>query len=258
MDLPFDMRPSTLKERKKFYQQFDINNTIKWNNRELVYGLILGRHSNIFQKKFKDDKNRPLIIDKYKNLNEVKKLILEYLPEGVYYDRNYFQDISLCHEHNLRDVWEWDNFRGQELAFDIDPENVVCPIHGSLKHRLTKGKGLSFCEKAFELAKENAISLYEELTKKYDDVRIVFSGRGFHIHVFDNKTKHLNKKQRKDIGDQYQKYGIDKWVTSGEMRLIRLPYSLNGFSSRIVTPLQLNEAKKFNPEKDALPLFLKK
>jgi DNA primase catalytic subunit len=257
MNLPYNMRISTLKERKQFYSNFNIEKTKKWANRKLVYAVIIGRHSDNYPIKYEKDKNIPLIIDRYKDLNEVKKHILKFLPEGVYYDRNHYKNISLCHLYNLRKSWEWDNFIGQELAFDIDPENVNCPIHGSLQKRMRKGLGLSFCEKTFEISKQNTINLYEKLKENYIKIKIVFSGRGFHIHVFDEETIKLDRNQRKKIANKYKKYGIDKWVTSGEMRLIRLPYTLNGVSSRIVKPISKKEVEIFNPEKDAIPSFIK-
>lgn len=258
MKLPYNMRASTLKERKLFYSTFDIEKTKKWLKRKLVYAVIIGRHSNIYPNNFKEDKNIPLIIDKYKTLNQVKNKILDFLPEGVYYDRNYYKDITLCHSYNLRKAWDWDNFLGQELAFDIDPENVICPIHGSLQKRMSQGWGLSFCKKAFKMTIKNTIDLFEKLTENYTKIKIVFSGRGFHVHVFDKDTIKINREERKKISSKYQKYGIDKWVTSGEMRLIRLPYTLNGISSRIVKPISKTELENFNPEKDALPNFLNK
>lgn len=257
MKLPYNMRPSTLEERKQFYSDFDMKIIKSWEKRELVYAVIIGRHSDIYLEKYEEDKNIPLIIDKYKSLEQVKQKILKFLPEGVYYDRNHYKDVSLCHNYNLRKAWNWDNFLGQELAFDLDPENVNCPLHGSLQKRMNKGWGLSFCEKAFELIIENTINLYEKLTEDYSKIKIVFSGRGFHIHVFDKEIIKLSRGEREKIAVKYSKYGVDKWVTSGEMRLIRLPYTLNGTASRIVKPLSKKELEEFNPEKDALPDFIK-
>jgi DNA primase catalytic subunit len=53
-------------------------------------------------------------------------------------------------------------------------------------------------------------------------------------------------------------FEIDEWVTAGEMRLIRLPYSLNGLVSRIAVPLEKNEIEKFDPVHDfrCIPAFL--
>lgn len=89
----------------------------------------------------------------------------------------------------------------------------------------------------------------------------MYSGRGFHIHVFDKEAYLLSIKQRTEIAERTKAEGfaIDTWVTSGEMRLIRLPYSLHGMVSRLVLPLEKNEVKQFNPITDTrcLPLFLK-
>jgi DNA primase catalytic subunit len=256
MKLPFGMRPSTLQERELFYTKFDIKKARDWVGRKLVYAVVLGRHTNVFPVRYKEDKNIPLIIDNYRSLRDVKSHILNYRPEGVYYDRNYYKDFSKCHTRNLRTAWNWENFAGQQLAFDLDPENVNCPIHGTLQERLEKGMGLSFCKTAFHIVKDNTFTLYEILQENYSDVRIVFSGRGFHIHVFDRDSKALSQKERGTLARRYRRYGIDTWVTEGQMRLIRLPYTLNGVSSRIVLPLSPSHLLTFNPEYEALPDFL--
>ena len=256
MKLPFGMRPSTLDERKKFYKNFSLRKAHDWVGRKLVYAVVIGRHSNIYPAEYKKDRNEPLIIDKYRNLNDVMRWVNKFLPEGVYYDRNYYKDFSLCHSFNLRKYWGWSNFVGQELAFDFDPENVDCPIHGSLEKRMKKGLGLSFCETAFDITRENVLKMYDILSENYSDVRIVFSGRGFHIHVFDKDTIKFPRDKRRRIAEKYKGFGIDAFVTSGEMRLIRLPFSLNGASSRVVTPLKKSEVYGFDPSVNALPRFL--
>ncbi len=253
--MPFGMRPSSLEERKRFYESFDLKRSRNWVGRKLVYAAIIGRHSGVYPPEYKEDKNVPLVIDNYTSLKEVMRYILHFLPEGVYYDRNYYHNFSLCHSHDLRDCWNWGNFAGQQLAFDLDPENVDCPIHGPLSRRLHK-QGLSFCKTAFEIARQNTVSLFDELSSQYSDVRAVFSGRGFHIHVFDSDAISLTRRERAKIAEQYSHFGIDKWVTEGEMRLMRLPYTLNGISSRIVTPLKKSEIASFDPAIQALPPFL--
>ncbi|MFB0515004.1 MAG: hypothetical protein ACETWG_00175, partial [Candidatus Neomarinimicrobiota bacterium] len=59
-------------------------------------------------------------------------------------------------------------------------------------------------------------------------------------------------KKRKRFAEKLKREGfpIDEWVTSGGMRLIRLPYSLHGMVSRIVTPLDLSELGSFDPVRD--------
>ena len=91
-------------------------------------------------------------------------------------------------------------------------------------------------------------------------LKVVYSGRGFHIHVFDQKAYQLTVNERLDLAKKVKKAGfhIDDWVTSGEFRLIRLPYSLNGLVSRIVLPLKKDELESFDAvhDKRCLPKFL--
>jgi len=91
-------------------------------------------------------------------------------------------------------------------------------------------------------------------------MRIVYSGRGFHVHVFDPEAYAFGDKKRREIAraEKEKGFAIDEWVTAGEMRLIRLPYSLHGLVSRIVVPLEKSELEKFDPihDKRCIPKFL--
>ena len=111
------------------------------------------------------------------------------------------------------------------------------------------------------MVKDQTVGLFEYLEKQFAQLRIVYSGRGFHIHVFDPEAYALNTKQRLEIAATVKAKGfeIDEWVTAGEMRLIRLPYSLHGLVSRIAVPLEKSEIEKFNPISDAccIPAFLR-
>jgi len=248
--LPHGMRYSTLQERKQFYtSEFNLRQVAGWFDKWLgkaKFAVIMGRHTQIYPEKYRKDARTTIIIDEYKNLEDVKQEIIEFLPEAVYYDRNVYD------ENNQKIA--------QELAFDLDPENVVCPIHGSLEDKMKRNQGLSFCEIELDMVKQEAVHLYESLEERFSDLRLVYSGRGFHIHVFDQKTYNLTFQQRLEIAQQIKKEGfhIDEWVTSGEMRLIRLPYSLNGLVSRIVLPLTKQELEAFNPvtDKRCKPRFL--
>jgi DNA primase catalytic subunit len=102
--------------------------------------------------------------------------------------------------------------------------------------------------------------LTEYLEKDFSKLRIVYSGRGYHIHVFDEVSYAFDEKKRREIARAVKKQGfaIDEWVTAGEMRLIRLPYSLHGMVSRLVLPLKKNELERFDPIRDSrcIPRFL--
>jgi DNA primase catalytic subunit len=244
------MHYSTLEERRQFYTaEFDVAKVAQWFEKctgRVKFAVIMGRHTRIYPKKYREDADTTIIIDEYQGLGEVRDQIIEFLPESAYYDRNVYD--------------ENDRKRGQELAFDLDPENVTCPIHGSLADKMNRHQGLSFCVLELNIVKKQAISLYEYLEKEFSKMKVVYSGRGFHIHVFDQKAYGLSGKKRRELAQTVKKkgFGIDEWVTVGDMRLIRLPYSLHGLVSRIVVPVEKSELERFNPVRDerCIPKFL--
>src|SRR3989304_6105383 len=111
--LPEGMRYATLEERSGFYiEEFDLEKVAVWLGKRinrLKFAVIIGRHTRVFPEKYAEDADTTIIIDEYKNLNEVRDQIIEFLPESAYYDRNLYD--------------ENDRKTGQELAFDLDPEN---------------------------------------------------------------------------------------------------------------------------------------
>lgn len=249
--LPKGMRYSSLKEREQFYtREFRIDKVEEWLKTvegRIVFAVIIGRHTRIYPAKYKEDASTTIIIDEYASIEEVKNLIIEFLPESVYYDRNAYQSEN--------------KIVGQELAFDFDPENITCPVHGSLAEKMKKGQGLGFCELELQLVKEQALSLYEYLEKSFSLLKIVYSGRGYHIHVFDKNAYKMTKKEKQQLAKTVKAKGfpIDEWVTVGDMRLIRLPHSLHGLVSRIAIPLDFDELRCFDPINDnrCIPMFLK-
>jgi DNA primase catalytic subunit len=248
--MPKGMRVSTLEERKQFYTlEFRIDDVATWLRMrpgKTNFAVIIGRHTKIFAEEYREDVDTTIIIEKYKDLYDVGQQILEFLPEAAYYDRNVYLDgKKAC----------------QELAFDLDPENVTCPVHGSLADKLKRGQGLGFCSIELDIVREQAMELFEFLEHGYSRLKIVYSGRGFHIHVFDQEAYELTEKKRRNIARDVKQRGfaIDEWVTAGEMRLIRLPYSLHGMVSRVVLPLDKNELSRFDPIHDerCIPQFLR-
>jgi len=249
--LPEGMRYSTLEERRLFYEsEFNLDGVVKWVRGwrgKLVFAVVIGRHTRIFPEKYRDDASTTILIDEFVDLEDVRGQILEFLPEAVYYDRNvYGGDGKVV---------------GQELAFDLDPENLYCPIHGSLEDKMKRRQGLSFCEIELKMVKDEAKRLYEELEEVFSQLKIVYSGRGFHIHVWDEEVFGWDYREREDFAKHLMEegYKIDSWVTSGGMRLIRLPYSLHGMVSRICLPVEKEELAAFDPVEDerCIPVFLK-
>ncbi len=246
------MRYSTLSERSEFYEvEFNLREVAKWlqhRKNGVRFAAIIGRHTGIFPEKFRDDAAVTIVIDEYGNLGDVKNQIVQLVPEGVYYDRNIYDASG--------------EVLGQELAFDLDPENVTCPIHGSLADKMRRGQGLGFCKIELDMVKNQAFKLVEYLRSDFSDLRIVYSGRGFHLHVLDEEASRLSRRARARLAARVKERGfqIDEWITVGTSRLIRLPFSLHGMVSRTVLPLSESELGGFDPVKDerCIPRFMRR
>ncbi|MFO7967248.1 MAG: DNA primase small subunit domain-containing protein [Archaeoglobaceae archaeon] len=255
------LEPTGLKEREVFYNnEFELQLVRKWlsyrrlenEKKDTVFAMMVGRHSNVYLPELESIKNKIVVIDEYQDLEDMNEYVLSYLPEGVYYDRNFYTDLEECNkcENCYKNCWDCECYTGQELAFDIDPENVTCPVHGTLHDKLEKGIATKFCMYEFEVVRDSTVKLWESLEKDFTDMRVVYSGRGFHIHVLDDEAVKMTYEERKALANEVSNLHIDEWVTSGGSRLIRLPFSLNGIVSKIVTPLNIGEVSSFDPRYD--------
>ncbi len=236
---PHGMRPSTLDERREFYtSEFDVRGVQRWigdRKEHMKFAMILGRHTGIVLPAREREKDNVIIVDRWRSAADLRSYAVRYLPEAVYYDRNRYVDIAECSgcSRGRRGCSGCYNYDGQQLAFDIDPENVDCPVHGHIGQKIQAGRGLSFCMLEFKAARRQAYELFGELMEQYDCVSIVFSGRGFHVVVDDSSAYELTRRQRAEIARRFaRRYDIDEWVTVGGSRLMRLPRSLNGLVSR--------------------------
>lgn len=264
-ELPDGLRPSRLEERRRFYaRSFDPDAAERWFRGfpgDRVFALILGRHSGIYPRRFRSLKNVPLLVEDVRSVRDLRPYLLKYLPEGVYYDRNAYASVPEARRTRLDYAHAWRSplFLGQELAFDLDPENLDCPVHGDIVAKMRRHQGLSFCDWEFEETRRQAVELVDRLRAEWSHVSAVYSGRGFHVHVLDPEAYGLTKGQRTDLARRYgRRYALDEWVTSGEMRLIRLPFSLHGMVSRIVLPVPRGNLASFRyNDPRATPAFAK-
>lgn len=229
---------SSLEQREYFYKnKFDIEKIKKFLPIKPQFFLIdMGSETKII--KDKKHLNKLLILKPEISYLELKSKLIQNVPEDVYYDRNIYRDPKKCiGEFDFKESFSSDNFLGQELAFDIDPENLI------------NSKSLwSFDKDLIIKASEITLDFYNKLKCYFNDVKIVYSGRGFHLHVFDKEAYGLSLKEREELNSKFLNFKIDPWVSYGKIRLMRLPYSLNSLSSRICTPISMNELKKFNPD----------
>src|SRR5207244_8103797 len=104
------------------------------------------------------------------------------------------------------------------------------------------------CRLELQLAQEQALGLVDELSHSFGELRIVYSGRGFHVHVLDEDAFFWTPKRRLKLTRSlaHRGYLMDDWVTGGAMRLIRLPHSLNGLVSRVARPLGRDKVRSFD------------
>ncbi len=267
---PRGMRFSELYERKEFYEkEFSADSFENWFRdypqdvvkpaswKKPVFAIDFGTDSGIIKSEFSSFYRKLMYISKYDDFTELKKRCALYLPEDIYYERNIFSDYEKCRTCKQRwNCTNCDNFLGQELVFDIDPENIECNC---------KRIGIySFCEKCLEKAKSETIELYKKLKKDFgfNSLKIVYSGRGYHIHVLDRNAFTLTPKERRKITAKLLKSGfhIDEWVSNGHISLARMPGTLHALVSRIVAEIKIEEIRGFNPEKNSsvIPKFIKK
>ncbi len=242
-EYPPGLRPATLDERREFYErEFEEEKFWEYVGRKPVLALVIERYTGIYLDRWAHIRKKPLIIRRYRS---VREKALKYLPEGVYYDRNIYRD-PFCRCRG----WECfgkECFLGQELAFDLDPENIRFPGEKSLKERIKEGRIHAFDLRKFEIVKEQAGKLYDELKERFSRVDIVYSGRGFHVSVRDKEAIEMDVNERKKLTEEVKKrYAIDPWVSDGRMRLIRAPYTLHAEVSRIVLPLKREELEEFS------------
>jgi len=109
------------------------------------------------------------------------------------------------------------------------------------------------CPNCLYNAKLLAVHISEVIEQNYTDVMIVFSGRkGFHIHVLDfnlrdwtyyNETNPIKSqevarfKYTKLLADLVPVNRSHFLLSTDHMRIISLPYSLNGESGLVCTPI---------------------
>lgn len=230
------MRPSTLAERRKFYEELHVTAILQWLKvKPQFYAFDLGYDSGISTAPSKALR----IIGPNITLQELQKKALKYLPEDIYYDTTQYKDPAKC----LGKTFSADpeNIISKELVFDVDAKSIQCECK-------------ECCERCIRICLRKAEELkhWIQTSYHYENVRIVYSGKGAHVHVNDPAARTLTPEQRKKIAQDCKDFAIDPWVTTTK-RLIRLPYTLHGEISRVCLPVK--DVNTFRPEL-AVPRFM--
>lgn len=234
-----EFRASTLDERKKFYEkEFKIDKLKAWfagNGIKIpqIWAIDAGSDSGILRNR----RWKNFLF--YFSFKELKEKIAKYTPEDIYYDRNIYYNPKRA----LKTL-SFKQYKSQELVFDIDAENIACCDR-------------EVCDKCIRLAYNLAFKMKRLLERNegFKKIKIVYSGKGFHVHVLDNNASRLSNEQRKELNKKYSEFPIDPWVSQGNIRLIRAPYTLNGIVSRIVMPA---DSKRIFKKNRFIPKFIKK
>jgi DNA primase catalytic subunit len=232
-----DFRVASLAERKRFYynefkasevKKFFVRNGMKVPQ---ICALDAGSESGVII----DKKLKGIIL--YFPFKELEKKVKKYLPEDVYYDRcEYANPAQVLKTMNFRD------WKEQELMFDIDSDNVKC--------KCSQGKGKNkekFCCNCLQKALDEALKIEKLLRKKgFKKTFLSYSGRGFHVHVLDEKAYRMTIGERRTLVKDFMKFGIDEWVSKGFIKLARLPLSLHGLVSRKFIGVKADKTGKFD------------
>jgi DNA primase catalytic subunit len=265
---PINHRPSKVRERKAYYSSLDFNLVESWfktrteDLKKPIFHIDPGNETLYFRREYRELIGKLVYFD-VESFEELKEMVLDYLPEDLYYDRNVYKDPKSCAECEKRGkgCLACDKIRGQELMFDIDPENIDCPNCGTLADRVKGATMFKFCYICFNKAREQAFQLYQRLGEMgWRELEAIYSGRGFHIYVLEKRAERMSFPERTRLAKEIkgEGYGIDPWVTEGEARLARVPYSLNGLVSRVCHPVMVDKINKIDFWRSApfVPQFL--
>jgi hypothetical protein len=135
---------------------------------------------------------------------------------------------------------------GGGYLFDVDSNNVWVP------HNHNKWKPV--CIECLYISKRLTLHICDAIEENYRDIQLVFSGRrGFHIHVLDFNFRDWTRYNPKNPIKSHEVarfkytqslssycYGFNRShfiVATDPMRIVTLPYSLNGESGLICLPL---------------------
>ncbi len=167
-------REATLAERKLYY-------TKEWSPKKLPEFLI----QSLENREFGFDHTGEGPSDRknvFLDLRDLEDYIKATAPYAVY------SSVALYDEPGEMAGW-----LGAELVFDIDAKDL--PLR---KCSHEHGKVCPIClEDAKELARDTLIVLKEDFG--FEDVHVVYSGRGYHIRVLDEWALELDSKVRERI-----------------------------------------------------------
>ncbi len=159
------------KKFRDYYLKVKLHLPIRYTQRE--YGFMFFNSDNMVRHlKFRDE-------------NEIKEYLIKNIPSHVYYSTAYYR-------YPDKEKMEEKGWMGADLIFDLDADHI------------TEGKNLSYEEMLEEVKRETKKLIYDFLIPDFgidkNDIKVVFSGgRGYHIHIRNEKVLKLDSDARREI-----------------------------------------------------------
>lgn len=208
------LKPATLEERRKYYrEEWDvkdvpdfISNSI--NKREFGFDHM-GRGPN--------DRYRV-----FRSLDLLRKFLRYRAPFAAY------SSVAFYKKPRRRDGWIQ-----SELVFDVDAKDIplrMCGCDG-------------VCEICLNQAREIVCSLMDTLKGDLGlkDLHVVYSGRGYHLRVFDESVMKMDS----DVRGQIVQYLIGAEVPRNEYAQDGVTYKLEHFTIPFGYPKIFTERTKY-------------
>lgn len=191
-----NLQKATPEERRIYYRE-------EWSARELPEFI----RSSIAQREFGFDHEGSGPSDRYnafRSVENLEKYMRQNAPFAAY------SSISFYEKPQEREGW-----LGAELVFDIDAKDL--PLR---RCRCAAG---SVCEVCLEDAKQLALLITETLR---DDLALreihhVYSGRGYHIRIFDEDIIKTGSTERAYVLDYLGGYKMDGELKAAELTKAR-------------------------------------
>ncbi|MFB6076792.1 MAG: hypothetical protein ABEK12_01525 [Candidatus Nanohaloarchaea archaeon] len=232
-DFPGEMRPATVEERQQFYREsFPMeevrDRTARWDVFTPV--VDVGSESTRYRPRFKQFRDKLVRLTDWETLDDLHDKIVEYAPEDLYYVTTVEKEDRI--EINPE----------QELVFDLDPERVDCETCDRKRERLpSPAADHVFCMDCFTDLARQTRQLAAFLRTHFDEMQIVYSGRGFHIHIADDAGFMMDREDRIELQTKVSGEFPVSRVTTADDDLVRMPGSLHGLVSRVVTPIGIDD-----------------
>jgi len=119
--------------------------------------------------------------------SQIQTFFRQEVPRHAYYSTAYYEEPGA---HTMKEK----GWQGATLIFDLDADHL--PGASEMEY----GEMLSEVKREFRKLVD--VWLVKKLGFEYDDLSIVFSGgRGYHLHVNDNRVLEFNAFERREIVD---------------------------------------------------------